>query len=245
MTPEKINLTGGKMWPNNGLIQLVADLQPESGNYRLKFKGDKLLVEDLLQPPHLKGPLQLSGALSGTLPQNNAAPGLPDHARNLSGNIKLKLVNGAIPELGTVEGLLTLLNPTTALNAQKKGLSYDYLGGYFKIVKGVVHTDNFEMKSPQVNMNVVGKANLVEDTVLAQVKAMPLQMLDKTIKAIPLLGQILGGGKKGGVIEVYVKVDGKLSQPNFSMQPHKSLMEKPGSILKGLLNLPKNLSGGK
>jgi uncharacterized protein involved in outer membrane biogenesis len=245
VTPEKIDLTGGKIWPKNGLIQLTADLQPESGNYRLKFKGDKLMVEDLLQPPHLMGPLQLSGALSGTLPQNNAAPGLPDHARNLSGNIKLELINGAIPELGSVESLLTLLNPTTALNAQKKGLSYDYLGGDFKIVKGVVHTDNFEMKSPQVNMNVVGKANLVEDTVLAQVKAMPLQMLDKTIKAIPLLGQILGGGKKGGLIEIHVKVDGKLSQPNFAMQPHKSLMEKPGSILKGLLNLPGNLSGGK
>jgi hypothetical protein len=245
ITPEKIDLTGGKIWPKNGLIQLVADLKPKSGNYRLKFKGDKLLVEDLLHPAHLKGPLQLSGALTGTLPQNNPAPGLPDHARNLSGDIKLKLVDGAIPELGAVEGLLTLLNPTTALNAQKEGLSYEYLGGDFKIVKGVVHTDNFEMKSPQVNMNVVGKANLVDDTVLAQVKAMPLQMLDKTIKAIPLLGQILGGGKKGGLIEIYVKVDGQLSSPNFMPMPHKSLTEKPSSILKGLLNLPKNLNGGE
>jgi uncharacterized protein involved in outer membrane biogenesis len=245
ITPKKIDLTGGKIWPKNGLIQLAADLQTESGNYRLKFTGDKLMVEDLLQPPHLMGPLQLSGAVSGTLPQNKAAPSFIDHARNLSGNIKLKLINGAIPELGVMEGLLTLLNPTTALNAQKKGLSYDYLGGDFKIIKGLIHTDNFEMKSPQVNINVVGKADLVEDTVLAQVKAMPLQMLDEVIKAIPLLGQILGGGKKGGVIETYFKVDGKLSQPNFAMQPHKSLMEKPGSILKGLLNLPKNLSGGK
>lgn len=245
ISAEKIDLTSGKIWPKNGLIQLRGDFKPESGNYRLKFKGDKLKVEDLLQPPHLMGPLDLSGAIVGILPQNNAAPGLPDHARNLSGDIKITLINGAIPELGSVEGLLTLLNPTTALNAQKEGLSYDYLGGDFKIVKGVVHTDNFEMKSPQVNMNVVGKANLVEDSVLAQVKAMPLQMLDKTIKAIPLLGQILGGGKKGGLIEVYVKVDGKLSQPEFMMQPHKSLMEKPGSILKGLLNLPGNLSGGK
>jgi hypothetical protein len=245
VTPKKIDLTGGKIWPKNGLIQLAADLQTESGNYRLKFKGDKLMGEDLLQQPHLMGPLQLSGAFSGTLPQNNSASGFPDHARNLSGNIKLKFVDGSIPELGVMEGLLTLLNPTTALNAQKKGLSYDYIGGDFKIIKGLIHTDNFEMKSPQVNINVVGKANLVEDTVQAQVKAMPLQMLDEVIKAIPLLGQILGGGKKGGVIETYFKVDGKLSQPNFTMQPHKSLMEKPGSILKGLLNLPKNLSGSK
>ena len=202
-------------------------------------------MEDVLQPPHLVGPMQLSGALTGILPQNNKALGLPDHARNLSGNIKLKLVDGAIPKLGPVEGLLTLLNPTTALNAQKDGLSYDYLSGDFKIVKGVVHTNNFKMKSPQININIAGKANLVEDTVLAKVKTMPLQMLDKTIKAIPLLGQILGGGKKGGVLEVYVKIDGKLSQPNFMLQPHKSLIKKSGDILKGLFNIPKNLNGLK
>jgi len=201
-------------------------------------------VEELL-PEKLKGPLQFFGALTGTLPQGNAAPGLPDYSRDLSGNIKLKLVDGAIPQLGAVEGLLTILNPTTALNAQKEGLSYEYMGGDFKIIKGVVHTDNFEMKSPQVNMNVVGKANLVEDSVLAQVKAMPLQMLDKTLKAIPLLGQILGGGKKGGLIEIYVKVDGKLSSPSYMPLPHKSLTEKPGNILKGIINLPENLTGGK
>lgn len=244
ITEKNINLTGGKVWPMNGLLQLAGDFKPESGHYRVKFKGEKLKVEELLSP-HLIGPLQFSGALTGALPQNNDAPGLPDYARDLSGKIKIKLVDGSIPELGAVEGLLTLLNPTTALNAQKAGLSYDYLGGDFKIVKGVVHTDNFEMKSPQVNMNVVGKANLVEDSVLAQVKAMPLQMLDKVIKAIPLLGQILGGGKKGGVIETYFKVDGKLSKPDFMLLPHKSLLEKPGSILKGILNLPGNLSGGE
>ncbi|MBC8288552.1 MAG: AsmA-like C-terminal domain-containing protein [Nitrospinae bacterium] len=244
ITPQKIELTKGKVWPMNGLILLVGDLRPESGSYHLKFKGEELQVEELF-PKHLMGSLQFSGAMDGTLPQGKDEPGLPDYSRDLSGDIKFKLVDGAIPELGTLKNFLTLLNPTTALNAQKKGLSYDYLGGDFKIVKGVVHTDNFEMISPQINLNVVGKANLVDDTVLAQVKAMPLQMLDKTIKAIPLLGAILGGGKKGGVIETYFKVHGKLSQPDFTMQAHKSLTEKPGSILKELLNLPKNLGSGK
>ena len=238
VTEGKIDLTNGKVWPMNGLVQLGGNFKPETGSYRIKFKGDKLKVEELL-PPHLAGPLQLSGVLTGTLPQGTATPGLPDYSKNLSGKVRIELVDGAIPQLGAVEGLLTLLNPTTAMNAKKEGLSYDYMGGDFEIAKGVIHTDNFEMKSPQVNMNVVGKANLVEDTVVAQVKAMPLQMLDKTIKAIPLLGQILGGGKKGGVIETYFKVDGKLSKPDFMLLPHKSLTEKPGSILKGLMNLSK------
>ena len=191
------------------------------------------------------GPLQFSGALAGSLPKGIDLPELPDYSRDLSGDIKIKLTDGAIPKLGMFENFLTLLNPNTALNAQKEGLSYDYLGGNFKIAKGVVHTNNFEVKSPQINLTITGKANLVEDTVLAQVKAMPLQMLDKTIKAIPLLGAILGGWKKGGVIETYFKMHGKLSRPKFTMEAHKTLTEKPGSILKGLLNLPKNLAEGK
>lgn len=234
ITPEKIDLTGGRISPLNGLIKLVGDFIPESGSYRLKFKGDKLQAEDFLSP-HLKGPLQMAGTLGGTLPKNTA--GMPGYARDLSGNIKLKLVDGALPELGVAEKFLTLLNPTSLLEAQKTGLGYDYMGGDFKIVKGVVNTSNFEMKGPQLNITVEGQANLVEDTVLAQVKAMPLQMLDKTLKAIPLLGQILTGGKKGGLIETYFKVDGKLSQPDITLQPHKSLTEKPGNILNQLLKL--------
>ena len=76
------------------------------------------------------------------------------------------------------------------------GLNYDSLGGDFFITKGLVFTKNFEMKNSQLNLELAGKANLAADTVNAQVKAMPLQMLDKTIKSIPLLGNILTGGKK-------------------------------------------------
>ena len=236
ITTEKIDLKQGRIWPMNGLIKLVGDFKPESGSYRLKFKGDKLKVEEFLSP-HLMGPLQLSGTLSGILPQNTDTPGIPDYSRDLSGDIKIKLANGTLPKLGALEQFLTLLNPISVLDTRKTGLGYDYLGGNFKILKGVVHTSNLEMKGPQIMLNVEGKANLVEDSVLAQVKAMPLQMLDKTLKAIPLLGQILTGGKKGGLIETYFKVHGKLSKPDFTLQPHKSLLEKPGSILKELFKL--------
>ena len=32
-------------------------------------------------------------------------------------------------------------------------------------------------------------------------------ILDKTIKSIPLLGNILTGGKKGGLLETYLKIN--------------------------------------
>ncbi len=242
-SPEKIDLTRAEIWPMNGRIQLAGNLQPESGNYRMKFRGKKLRVEDL-SPPHIKGHLEFSGAIGGVLPKNTDTPELPDFARELSGNMKINLVEGTIPELGVLENLLNLLNLNIS-GSQKAGLVYDYIRGDFKIRKGVVDTQNLAMKGPQITMTVKGQADLVKDSVNAEVKAVPLQVAEKIIKAIPLLGQILGGGEKGGVLEIYIKVGGKLSELSFIPLPHKSLTEKPASILEGILNLPKNLNRGK
>ena len=118
---------------------------------------------------------------------------ISDIAKELSGAVKINLTDGTLTELAPVlKTLLTLLNPTTALQATKAGMSYESLGGDFKIVKGLVKTDNFDMESPQINLQVVGEANIGTDTINAQVKAMPLQMFDKTIKAIlPQHGSII------------------------------------------------------
>ena len=238
INPKQIDLTEGRIFPKNGELKLKGNFQPPSGAYRAQFQGDKLKVEDFVK--QMVGPLSLQGNLTGKLPENST--GFPDIARELSGQVKLDLRDGTLPELDTIDTLLTLLNPTSALQAKKAGLNYESVGGDFKIVKGLVNTDNFEMISPQINLQVVGEANLGTDTVNAQVKAMPMQMLDKTIKAIPLLGNILTGGKKGGMIEAYFKVDGKLSAPNVTSQAHRSLTEKPGQILNELINIPRNLT---
>ncbi len=240
INPKQIDLVEGQVLPEHGQLKLAGSFLPPSGAYRLKFKGDKLKVEDFAK--QLAGPLSLQGKLNGTLPDNGK--GFPDIAKQLSGDINLNLVDGSLPELGALETILTILNPTSLLNVKKAGLNYKYLGGDFNIIKGLVHTDNFEMKSSQINMQVLGDADLGKDTINAQIKVMPLQMLDETIKAIPLLGNILTGGKKGGIIETYFKVDGKLSAPNVTAQAHKSLTEKPGAILNELMNIPGNLTGG-
>ncbi len=244
ITSKEFGLAEGRIWPVNGLIQLVGNLKPKSGIYNLKFKGNKLKVEEFLSP-HLIGPMQLSGTLGGTLPQNTNTLGITDYLRNLSGSVKIKLIDGTLPELGALEQFFTLLNPRSVLDTKKTGLGYDYLGGDFKITKGLVHTSNLEMKGPQIKLSVEGQANLVADTINVQVKAMPLQMLDKTLKAIPLLGELLTDGGKGGLIETYFKANGKLSKPDFTMQPNKSLLEKSNRILKELFKIPKFQTSGK
>ena len=203
INPKRIDLIEGRIFPKNGQLKLKGAFKPLSGAYRIQFKGDKLIVEDFAK--QMAGPLNLEGTLNGKLLKKSTR--FPDSAKELSGKVKLYLRDGTLPELKAVDALLTILNPTSTLQTSKAGLNYESVGGDFKIVKGLVNTDNFEMISPQIKLQVVGEADLGADTVDAQVKAIPLQMLDKTIKAIPLLCQILTGGVKGGIIDTYFKFD--------------------------------------
>ena len=218
INPKQIDLTEGRIFLENGQLKLTGSFSPLSSDYRLRFQGNKLKIEDFLE--QLTGSLNMQGKLNGKLHENSIE--FRDMAKELSGQVKIKLTDGTLPEFKALETFLTLLNPLTGQQSKKAGLNYESLEGDFKIVKGLINTENLEMKSPQIKLQVTGEANLATDTINAQVKAMPSQMLDKTIKAIPFLGNILTGGKKGGVIATYFKVDGKLSSPKVTAQLHKS-----------------------
>ena len=218
INPKQIDLNEGRIFLKNGQLKLTGSFLSLSSDYRLRFQGNKLKIEDFLE--QLTGSLNMQGKLNGKLHENSIE--FRDMAKELSGQVKIKLTDGTLPEFKALETFLTLLNPITGQQSKKAGLNYESLEGDFKIVKGLVNTDNLEMKSPQIKLQVVGEANLATDTINAQVKAMPLQMLDKTIKAIPFLENILTGGKKGGEIATYFKVDGKLSAPKVTAQLHKS-----------------------
>jgi len=218
INPKKIDLTEGQIFPKNGQLKLTGSFLPLSGDYGLRFQGNKLKIEDFLK--QLAGSSNMQGKLNGKLHKNFI--GFHDMAKELSGQVKINITDGTLPEFKALETFLTLLNSITVQQPKKAGLNYESLEGDFKIVNGLVNTNNLEMKSPQIKLQVVGEANLATDTINAQVKAMPFQMLDKTIKAIPFLENILTGGKKGGEIATYFKVDGKLSSPKVTAQLHKS-----------------------
>lgn len=218
INPKQIDLNEGRIFLKNGQLKLTGSFLSLSSDYRLRFQGNKLKIEDFLE--QLTGSLNMQGKLNGKLHENSIE--FRDIAKELSGQVKIKLTDGTLPEFKALETFLTLLNPLTGQQSKKAGLNYESLEGDFKIVKGLINTENLEMKSPQIKLQVTGEANLATDTINAQVKAMPSQMLDKTIKAIPFLGNILTGGKKGGVIATYFKIDGKLSSPKVTAQLHKS-----------------------
>ena len=94
----------------------------------------------------------------------------------LSGTFHINTSNETIQELGDLETLLSVLNLTTSIGKKENGIEYKFIGGDFKIFRGLLVTDNFIIEGPQLKMSIVGKAELPDGKVDAEITAMPLQM---------------------------------------------------------------------
>ncbi len=241
ITPENLRLVDGKVWPENGEIRLAGNFNSVQETYALNIKGDQLQAEDLSGQSAF-GSVRFSGKFNGQLrPATNQERKMKKFSpftRGLSGNFDVNIADGKFQKIEGLKTLLVLLNPSTALDAGKNGLKYKALGGSFKIRNGLLLTEDFKMDGPQLKMFIAGKADLPTHKVRAEIKAMPLQMIDGLVKAVPLLGQILTGGKKGGVLETYFKVTGTLDKPEFELLAKKSVIKKPVDIIKNLLQAP-------
>lgn len=227
----KIRLTQGKIFPGHGQVDLNGSFYPPTQAYNVKFTGKKMAAEDWW-PESVQGPFEIEGNLDQTKQGS---------LRNLSGWVQVRLSDGSLKQLGLVTSLLTLLNPQSILTTQKEGLPYSYLGGSFKINRGVVTTADLELDGPQLKVLAAGKADLHTENMKGEIKAMPLQLVDTVVKMIPVLGKILAG-KKGGVVETYFDVGGTLSSPKFSILPGKSILGKPVHVLEELIKLPESLA---
>ena len=246
-SPEKISLTNGRMVPANGVILFSGDFRPQPNTYIIRLKGDKLHVEDFM-----KGKMEGSGFFKGMFQgnlntaqkiQQKGKPVLFSHvASGLSGKLSVQLKEGGITTIPAIDGLLALLNPASIVTAQKKGINYDTLGGDFKIWNGKTVTDNFALKGPQMNLVALAAANLVTGKLDGEIKVIPMQLVDSVVKAIPLLGKILTGGGKGGVVESYFRLGGTLEEPELTLQEGKTLFGKPLSILEELVKTPGNIA---
>jgi AsmA-like protein len=241
ITPENLRLVDGKIWPKNGEIRLTGNFNSVRETYALNIQGDRLQAGDFSRQS-ASGSVRFMGKFNGRLrPVNDRGKRMKKFSpftRGLSGKLKLNITDGRFQKIEGLKALLVLLNPSTALDAGKNGLEYKSIGGNFKIRNGRLRTDDFEMDGPQLKLFLVGKADLSTRKVKAEIKAMPLKMLDGLVKAVPLLGQFLTGGKTGGVLETYFKVTGTLDKPEFELLTQKSVIKKPIDIFRSLLQAP-------
>jgi uncharacterized protein YhdP len=231
----KLTISSLELTPPHGTIQAKGDYQVADRSYHLRYQGKGMRVEDFYQQ-NVDGGFFTKGILAGSVPEK----GSPLSA--VSGDISIKATAGKFYQLEPIRALLRVLNPLSVTTLNEKGLRYDSVGGDFKIAKGKATTRNGTLLSPEMKIYMAGWLDPSKNRIEMQGRFQPSQTLDKAIKAVPILGDILTGGKKGGVLETRFKLSGPLKRPKIILDAKGTLAGKGGDILRELGRLPGKLS---
>lgn len=220
--------------PPHGTVRSNASFNIADRSYELEFDGKGLRIEDFYLQ-NVDGNLALKGKLGGVLPARG------DPLAQVSGKVAVRATAGRFYELEPLRALLTVLNPLSVTKLNEKGLGYDSLGGDFVLQKGPWTTDNFALLSPEMKIYMTGSANPVTDRINMKGRFQPSRELDQVVKSVPILGEILTGGKQGGVIETRFSLTGPLRRPKISLDAGGTLTGKGSDILRELGKLPGKL----
>lgn len=214
-------LKQSKIWAKTGEVLLKGAYAFETQDYKLSVLGQKLRAEEFLGE-HLKGSLSLQGSIYGKILREGFKKGL-------SGNFDISTQNSSLLKVGVI--LTKILNTLNIklFQGNEEGIPVDFIGGEGIIKDGVVSTKNFRMLTPSLKLWVTGKADLSDETINAEVMALPMQranhiigalksliantqsdegdggLLKNTINKVPIVGEALAGkeGKKGLIEDVF------------------------------------------
>ena len=211
--------------PPHGKIGWTGTFHTNSMKYQFQIAGRKLMVEDF-EPENVRGALKITAKIHGYVPKKES------FSRGISGNLAIRIWKGSFKKLDIIKGLLIILNPTSIFSLEKEGLSFDLLGGDITLDEGLLNSRNITLESNQLKMYLKGLWDIPTGNVNMDGKFLPSPDLDKALRSIPIIGQILAGNKRQeGFLETYFKVRGDISEVQVRIQAGKSIFEKPGRML--------------
>ncbi|MFP5403783.1 MAG: YhdP family protein [Gammaproteobacteria bacterium] len=119
----------------------------------------------------------------------------------LAGQIAFKAKGGQFlkvdPGAGKLLGVLSLQSLPRRLSFDfrdifNQGYAFDDAGATLRIARGVVYSDDFQMRGPAAKVNMSGLANLDQEAVQLRVKVIP-----KLSESVAVAGALLGGPVAG------------------------------------------------
>jgi hypothetical protein len=170
---------------------------------------------------------------------------LKDLIPHLDGGTNVLIKKGVIRKSNVFLKILEFLSLQNIFTKRppdlsKEGLYFESLGGHGHIEKGVVRTENTQMKSPVLNAVAAGSADLGQGLADFDLGVQPLGTMDAVVSNIPILGHILTGDNKS-LITYYFEVKGPILNPQVEHVPFKTLGEGVTGIMKRLFLSPVKL----
>lgn len=102
--------------------------------------------------------------------------------------------------------------------AQSSG-GFDELVVPFRESGGRIEITDAVLKGPSIGGTAGGLLDLESDRMQISGTVIPAYAINNLFGRVPLLGEILGGGKDGGLFGVTFRLDGPLKSPAFSFNP--------------------------
>ncbi len=114
---------------------------------------------------------------------------------------------------------------------ERDGIPFDRLFGTLVLEGGAISSDNLRAHGGSLAITAAGRVDLDADAVRIEGLVVPARRLNKLLAQIPVLGRVLTGSGREGLLAVKYAVDGKASDPQVSVNPGSVLA--PG-ILRDL-----------
>jgi hypothetical protein len=166
-------------------------------------------VTCLFDKEHLAdGTFNLSGEL-----MTKARP--TDFLKSLSGNLDFSAEQGRIYRFGMLAKIFALLNVTEIYRGEVpdlagEGFAYNSMSANAVFEDGKLIIRESSIDSPAMGIACAGDINLVKKKVDLTVLVAPFKTVDRIVKHIPLVGNILGGT----LVSIPFRAKGKLDDPD-------------------------------
>ncbi|MBI5632816.1 MAG: AsmA-like C-terminal domain-containing protein [Nitrospirae bacterium] len=162
-----------------------------------------------------------------------------DLKKVVEGKVEFIAKKGTISRYKTLDTVFDFLNKGEELRGQmpdldKSELSYDLLKVTASVGKGYLVLDEATIDSTVLGVVAQGSLNLVENRLDLNVMVAPLRQVNKIVRYIPLIGDVISGS----LISVPVKVTGTPADPQVTYLSPSAAVSNLANMMKRTLNLP-------
>ncbi len=194
---------------------------------------------DLFDRPGLiRGPMTGDFYLEGD-------PGSGTFWKHASGGAYFQIHQGTLRKFRGLAQIFSLLNVSQIFTGRlpdmdREGMPFNLMEGSLLVRNGLVHSDDLKITGEAMNMSIVGKQDLTNETVDMILGVMPLRTVDKVVSSIPIAGWVLAGEDRA-LLTAYFRIEGATGNPSVNAIPVNSISKTVFGVFKRTFGLPEKL----
>ncbi len=149
-------------------------------------------------------------------------------------NGRIKISHFIVKDLPVLALLLNATSPFGIIGLMTDSVDFDRLTGNFQWEGDKVRLDHVNASGSAIGINIEGNTNLSSGAANLSGTIVPFSMVNRLLGYIPIIGDLITGGKGQGFLAVAYKINGNLSNPNISVNPI-SLLTPDLSVIYSLV----------